>query len=230
VRLAAAIAVVLGVTATAGAESTFQLPAGYVEQPGVADAALGDSLSRKGVTVNADATAFVSPDRNVVLLRMRWTSWLGEQLSRTALEQVDRELEAGMNEAMLAGVEHISASRRFVDDQLVAESVDELDGAGFRSRRVYGVDAFGFAHMFALVCAGPKDELGYCVTAMRTMRLTVPNQVSLLALANTRPRKPNAWSFANIVGTAVLLALIIGLASWIYASANRRKRRRRRRH
>ena len=221
----------LGVAAAARGESSFQLPAGYVEQPGVADTALSDALSRKGATVNAEATAFVSPDRNVVLLRMRWTFWLGEQLSRTALEQVDRELEAGMAEAMLAGVEQVSASRRFVDDQLVAESVGELGGAGFRTRRVYGVDAFGFGHMLAIVCAGPKDELGYCVSAMRTMRHQVPNQVSLLALANTvaKPRKSAAWSSANIVGTAVLLALIVGLASWIYASTRKRNRRRRRR-
>jgi hypothetical protein len=223
--------VLLWLAATAFADSSFLLPMGYVEQRGGSDGALAEFRANKPATVSGDMTVFSSPDGKVSLVRMRWVFWEGAELSRAALEQVDHHLEAGIAEEMFAGVKRVSTSRQFVGDQLVAQSVDELGEAQFRMRRIYGVDAFGFVHLFAIVCAGPTDQLGYCDRTQRTMQLTVPHQLSLSMLPKhgERRRATTTWSHGHTIGTAALIALIVGLSSWIYTSARRRDRRRRRR-
>jgi hypothetical protein len=224
-------AILLACCALAHAETSVDVPPSYVEQPQTPGAALAEMRANREATLDGDMTVFTSPDGSVSLVRMRWTFWLGEELSRTALEKVDRELEAGIAEEMFQGVKHVSTSRRFVGDQLVAQSTDELGEAQFRVRRLYSVDAFGFVHLFAIVCAGPTDQLGYCDKAQRTMKLAVPYQLPLSELPKNgamRRHKPT-WTRGHTIGTAGLIALIIGLATWIYTSARRRDRRRRRR-
>ena len=221
----------LCLVAVAHAEPSFELPAGYTEAAHTGDAGLAEFRAQRPATLSADMTQFASPEGAVSLVRMRWTFWLGDELSRAALEQVDQDIESSIGDEMFSSVKHVSTIRRFIGDQLVAQSVDELAGAQFRMRRVYGVDAFGFMHLFAIICAGPTDQLGYCDKAQRSMKLEVPYQLALSELPKhgERRRTVTAWSRGHIIGTATLIALIVGLGSWIYMSARRRDRRRRRR-
>jgi hypothetical protein len=238
-RLGTALVVLCGLAATASSDSSvppreyssFLLPPGYVEDPAASGSALEEFRANKPATISGDLTLFRSPDRKVSLVRMRWVFWEGAELSRAALEKVDQDLEAGIADEMFPGVTRITMSRRFVDDQLIAHSTDELGDAQFRMRRVYGLDAFGFVHLFAIVCAGPTEQLGYCDRTQRTMKLTVPHQLALSALPKhgERPRAPPAWGMGHTIGTALLVALVVGLGSWIFASVRRRDRRRRRR-
>jgi hypothetical protein len=231
VRLRVILVLLCCAIGTAQAETSFDIPPGYVERPGVPGAALDEMRATRAATLSGDMTELASPDGEVSLVRMRWTFWLGEELSRAALEKVDQELEASIAEEMFSGVKHVSTSRRFVDDQLVALSADELGEAQFRVRRLYSVDALGFVHLFAIVCAGPTDQLGYCDKAQRSMKQTVAYQLPLSELPKhgVRRQPSPGWSRGHTIGTAALIALIVGLASWIYTSASRRDRRRRRR-
>jgi hypothetical protein len=220
-------------SAAAYAESSFDVPPGYVEQPAPLDPARAEQLARPKSVVRAETTAYLSPEGDSALVRIRFSFLPEEQLSHAALERQDDQLMREMTEMMERDVVRVSATRRFNDDLYIAESVHARGDMQLRQRRLYAVDASGVVHLFAIMCAGPSDRLGLCEQSQQTMTLTVPHQVSLAdqdALRRRALGRPaRARTMMDTVLPAAVVALTIGLAIWIYQTAKRGQRRRRHR-
>jgi len=216
----AVVAVVLvAITASTGhaAPWSFELPAGYTEQPGAAEADLA-ALREAPRTVSADAQVYVSPDGTVRLTRLTWLSRFDAQPTRGGLETMDKQVAAG-NERRGA---RVSESRDVIGDQLVAEQVLDIDGTRVDMRRIYAADRDRVVHMFTLVCAGPADRLADCERAQRSMQLVLPDQAALSGSAEEPPAERHVAALIGQIAGGVLVAAV---ALWLVFRRDRRRRR-----
>lgn len=214
-RALALIVVALGAASAQAAPWSFDLPPGYEEDPGAANGDI-EALKAQPGTVDADAQLFMSPDQQVGLVRLMWTTKLG-MLSREELIQMDRKATHQSDSV------HLSDERKWVGDQLVAESIESVRGKRLHQRRLYSLDGTGVLHVFAVTCMGSMTQLATCEKAQQTMQLKVPNAVRFPARAS-KPRK----SLMELIGSAAVGALTLGLVVWIFQSAKRGGRRRQR--
>ncbi len=183
-RIPTAALVVAALVSTAVAESepakptvSFEIPAGFTEQPGAADDWMKELRGMPG-TRAADAQVFASNDEVVQLTRVTWSMKYPVALDQGSIERAD--LAAVRSAAK--GASHVSDSRRWNGEQLVAEAIDDApDGIRVEHFRIYGADTDNVLHMIWLICAGPADQLGTCEKAQRTLKVTVPNQATLAA-------------------------------------------------
>jgi hypothetical protein len=201
------------------AEATLDLPAGYAEQPGAADADIA-SLRADPRTVRVDAHVFVAPNE-VLLSRVALEAKPTVPLSQRVLLDLEREGRLGIPGTTL----HISSERSWQNDQLVADSVDTARGLRAHQRRIYAADRRGIVHLFAVTCIGPRDQLADCEKAQQSMRLKLAEQATLPAEITPKANR----KMVHIIGGAATLALVIGLTMWVIQSARRGSRRRRRR-
>jgi hypothetical protein len=204
---ALAIAVVMCAAASADAAPwSFELPAGYTEVPGAAESQL-QVLRKQPTTVSVDAQVYLAPDQTVQLTRITLLSKMSTLPSRASLVQMDRGVVSG---ASKQATKHVSDTRNWVGDQLVADTVDEKDEIRVHQRRLYSADAEGVVHMFTLICAGAADQLAECEKAQQTMQLTLPNQA---ALPNESPKRKHdiAYVIGQIMGGLVVVVLLIWL-------------------
>lgn len=203
-------------TAAHAAPWSVELPAGYTEQPGAAEAHLAKLRAIPG-TVSVDAQVYTPADGSVQLMRLTWRSRLDGPPSRDALENMERGLLSGSRKDL---ANHVSDARRFDGDQLVADQVDEVDGARIHQKRIYAVDTSNIAHMLGVVCTGAADQLGACEKAQQTMQLTLPNPAALdMQVTTGTPKQDRSFVLGQITG-GLLVAI---LAIWYLV----RKRRRR---
>lgn len=191
---------------------SFELPAGYTEQPGVADAQL-EALRKVPRTVSVDAQVYVSPDGTVRLTRMTWLSQFAVPPTKGGLESLERGVMSG---AAKQATKHVSDSYRFEGDQLVADQVDEVGGERVQQRRLYSVDRDKVVHLFMVICAGPPDRLGACTKAQQSMQLTLPNAAAL------SPAQPEQHDVAYIIGVITGIAIVLLLVAWLARRATRK--------
>lgn len=206
-------AMVLGAAATAQAAPwSFELPEGYTEQPGAADAQI-EALRKQPFTVSLDAQLYLSPDSNVQLTRMTWLMKLNAAPSRASVVNLDRGVVKG---AAAQATHHVSDTRHWIGDQLVAESIDDKDGYLVAHRRLYSADSQGIVHILTVICAGPIGQLGDCERAQQTMQLALPDQAPL---PNDSPKRETdlAYLAGQITGGLLVAALVI----WLVRRRNR---------
>lgn len=211
------IAAVLGAAASAHAAPwSFNLPDGYTELPGAANAYV-EKLRDIPRTVSADAQLYTPPGGAVQLTRITLRSQFDEAPTRDTLENMDR----GAVESTAKQVtKRISATRQFHGDQLVANQVDEMAGLRVTQRRLYAADTSNVVHLFTVMCAGPTDQLAECEKAQQSMVLMLPNQASLdVRVTTSRPDQEREFLLGQIAGGVIVLVLVI----WYVA--RRRKRR-----
>lgn len=214
VRALVAIVVVACAASLADAAPwSFELPDGYTEQPGAADAELA-KLRDVPRTVSVDAQVYLSPDGNVRLTRMTWLSQFDVPPTRGGLESMDRGVASG-------GGKHgtiVSDSRQLVGDQLVGDQVIDVDALRVHMRRVYAADTDRVVHMFTIVCAGPADALAACEKAQQTMQLVLPNQAPLSATPAAQKQTDVAY-IAGVITGSVLVVLVV---AWLVLRARKR--------
>jgi hypothetical protein len=201
------IAVALLTVSTAHAAPwSFELPEGYTELPGAADAQLR-TMRAMPRTLSVDGQIYVSPDQTVQLTRLTWDSDLTGGGGKLGIENLDEGMVQG---AARHATKHISDSRHWVGDQLVAESIDDKGGIRIVQRKLYSADTNGVLHVLLLFCAGPADNLGTCERAQQTMQLTLPNQA---ALPDKSPREERdvAYRIGQITGVVLIVALLVWL-------------------
>jgi hypothetical protein len=201
--------VVCAAASVEAAPWSFELPAGYTEEPGAADEQL-EHLRKQEPTLSVDAQFYLSSEGDVQLTRLTWLIQPDERPSRATLEEMDR---VGVKGASEQATKRVSDSRQWVSDQLVAASILEVDGVRLVSRRLYSADTGGRVHMFTVMCAGPPDQLGECEKAQQTMQLTLPNQATLRDAPPSRSSRNRslAYEIGRIAGGVVLIALLIWL-------------------
>jgi len=210
--------IVVGVCAATDAQAapwSFELPAGYAEEPGATDDDVAALRSHAG-TISADAQLFVSPDQQVVLVRLTWVSKVDGPISRELLVDLDRK---GTHQSESV---HLSDERHWVGEQLVAESVESIRGKRLRQRRLYSVDTSARIHVFAITCVGSVNQLAACEEAQQSMQLKLPNEAKVPATA----KRSSGKSLIHIIGGAAFAALVLGLIAWVVQSAKRGGRRR----
>jgi hypothetical protein len=227
-RLAAVMGVMVMATAayadttTPAAQATnatFELPAGYTEQPGGADSDIA-ALRADPRTVTVDAHVYVAPNE-VLLSRVVLAARPTGPLSQRVLLALEREGRLDIPGTTL----HISHDRTWQADQLIAETIDTARGLRAHQRRIYAADRQGIVHLFAVTCIGPRDALADCERAQQSMRLQIADQVALPAEITSKSKR----SMVHIIGGAATLALLLGLVAWVIQSARHGSRRRRRR-
>ena len=218
--LARSLAVAMLLCAATSAQAapwSVELPDGYVEQPGAADAELVELRKQEG-TVGVDAQVYAHPDGKS-LTRMSWQFRLDAPATPTMLELIDKGVVSGAAEE---GGKHISDTRQISGDQLVAESRDEDEGLLVIQRKLYAVDKSGVMHMLMVVCAGAPDKIADCEKAQQSMQLTLPNQAPLVSKAAAKAareaRNPPAYLIGKIVGGVLAAMLIV----WLIDRARRR--------
>ena len=210
--------IVVGVCAATNAQASpwsFALPEGFVEEQGATEDDVAALRALPG-TVAADAQLFVSPDEQVVLVRLSWSSKNDGPVSREQLIDLDRK---GTHQSESV---HLSDDRHWVGEQLVAESVESIRGKRLHQRRLYSVDTTGVLHVFAVTCIGSANQLAACEKAQQSMQLKLPNEAKVPA----RAKRSSGKSMIQIVGGAAFGALLLGLIAWVIQSAMRGGRRR----
>jgi hypothetical protein len=212
------IALVLWAASAHAAPWSIEVPPGYTERPGAADDRLAELRAQPDI-VSIDAQVYLSADQTVQLTRMTWQLRMDEKPTRGALVKLDHGIVQG---AAGQASKHISDSRRFVGDQLVAASADEIGANRAEVRRLYSVDSSGIVHILMVICAGPADQLGPCRTTQRSMRLVIPNAASLRAASEETDSAYEAgYKVGQILGTLlVLAALFLGIR---YLSRRRKR-------
>ena len=203
---ALAITIVLGLASTASAAPwSIELPDGYTEVPGAAEAQL-KTMRAMPNTLAVDGQIYLSPDSNVQLTRLTWHTKLTDGGSRASVVSLDKGVVQG---AARQATKHISDQRNWIGDQLVAESIDEKDGIRITQRKLYSADTSGVLHVMMVICAGAAENLGTCERAQQSMQLTLPNQAPLPESAGKD--KDLAYRIGQITGVVVVLALLIWL-------------------
>jgi hypothetical protein len=198
------IVLVLSIAATATAAPwSFELPAGYTELPGAADGQLAQLRSMPN-TQSVDAQIYMSPDGSVQLTRMTWATKMDDGASKKFVVSMDKGVVAGASQQ---ATKHISDSRHWVGDQLVAESTDDKAGVRVVQRRLYSADTSDVLHILMVICAGEAGQLAECEKAQQTMQLTLPNQAALPQTAH----KPVAYLIGQVVGGLLVAAVVIWL-------------------
>ncbi len=210
--------VVVMITAAApyahAAPWSFELPEGYTEQPGAADAEIAQ-LRSVPRTVSADAQIYLSADGSVRLTRMTWLSRFDVPPTRGALESMERDIAAGNARGANRVV---SQDARFVGDQLVADQVLELERRRVDMRRIYAADTENVVHMVAVICAGPADQLADCEKAQATMQLVLPNQAALGA--KSTEERGAGLALVLVLCGSVLVVIVV--AVWLVRRARKR--------
>ena len=219
-RAVLALALVAAATTAAHAAPwSFELPAGYTEQPGAGEADL-ERLRKVPRTVSVDAQVYLSPDGNVRLTRMTWLSKFDVAPTRGGLESLDKGVASG-------GGKHgtiVTESRQLVGDQLVGEQVIDVGALRVDMRRIFAADTEHVVHMFTVVCAGPAAQLAGCERAQQSMQLVLPNQASLSGEQAARGSSHRGKSTAYLVGQMVGGLLVAAVALWLVFRASKRKR------
>jgi len=202
---AVAISIVICAAATAQAAPwSFELPAGFTEQPGAADVQLAQ-LRKQPTTVSVDAQIYLSQD-GVQLTRMTWLIRIANSPDRPSLEDLDRGVVAG---GAKRASKHVSDSRHWVGDQLVAETIDEVGDSQVRQRRIYAADTAGVVHMFGLICAGVADQLADCEKAQQTMQLKIPHEAALLATSPPKKIVDLPFIIGQVSGFLIVAIILV---------------------
>ena len=200
------ITVVLGLASTASAAPwSIELPDGYTEAPGAADAQLATMRAMPN-TLDVDGQIYLSPDGNVQLTRLTWQTKL-IHTTKAGVVSLDKGVVQG---AARQATKHISDQRNWVGDQLVAESIDDKDGIRITQRKLYSADTTGVLHVLMVICAGAAENLSTCERAQQSMQLTLPNQAAIPA-ESTGNDKDLAYRIGQITGVVLVLALLIWL-------------------
>jgi hypothetical protein len=201
------IAVALLTVSTANAAPwSFELPEGYTEVPGAADAQLR-TMRAMPKTLAVDGQIYMSPDQTVQLTRLTWDSELTGGGGKLGIENLDEGVVQG---AARQATKHISDSRHWVGDQLVAESIDDKAGIRITQRKLYSADTNGVLHVLMLICAGAAENLGACERAQQSMELTLPNQAALPDKGRGEQRDV-AYRIGQFAGVLLIVALLIWL-------------------
>jgi hypothetical protein len=213
--LLAAAFVMCAVLPARAAPWSLELPAGYTEQPGAADAEV-EQLRKVARTVSVDAQVYLSPDGDVRLTRMTWLSKFDVKPGRGSLDSLDRGVASG-------GAKHatktVSATRQFVGEQLIGEQVLDVEATRVHMKRIYAADTANVVHMFTVVCAGPADKLADCEKAQASMQLTLPNQASL---STTSGAAGEETSVAYVLGFVTGVLVVVVVVVWLIRRARRR--------
>jgi hypothetical protein len=204
-RAVVVASLVMAAATAQAAPWSVELPAGYTEQPGGADA-LTAALSKRPRTVTADAQLYLSPDGRVRLTRVTWLTRFAIAPTRNGLLNLERGVMEG---AKKQATTHVSDSFEWHGEQLVADQVDDVAGIRIHQRRLYSADTSRVVHALLVVCAGPADQLADCEKAQQTMELTLPDAASLTA-APAEDKKSNvAYLIGQITGGVLVLVLAI---------------------
>jgi hypothetical protein len=206
VRLLLIVLSLLAASRAHAAPWSFELPDGYTEQPGVADAQL-EALRKVPRTVSVDAQVYLSPDGTVRLTRVTWLSQFDVPPTKGGLESLERGVIANFAKQ---ATKHISDGHHFAGDQLVGEQVDEVGGERVQQRRLYSADRDKVVHLFWVICAGPPERLGACTKAQQSMQLTLPNAAPLSpASAQPTEELDVAYVVGLVTGVTIVLLLVV---------------------
>lgn len=214
----AALVLVLCAAATVRASAapwSIELPDGFVEQLGVAEPQL-EALRKIPRTVSVDAQVYVSADGRVRLTRMTWLSQFDVPPTRGGLESLERGVMSG---SAKQATKHISDSRRFVGDTLVAEQADDVTGTRIVQRRMYAADTSRVVHLLSVTCAGPADQLAACEKAQASMQLVLPNGAKL---DGTAPARDEEKDVAYIAGYVTGIAFVVLIVVWLVLRMRRK--------
>lgn len=187
---------------------SFELPEGYTEQPGAANAEIAQ-LRDVPRTVSVDAQVYTSADGSVRLTRLTWLSQFDVAPNQRALESLERSIAVGNTRGANRQVSH---EAQLVGDQLVADQVLELERMRVHMRRIYAADTANVVHMFTVICAGPAEQLADCERAQQSMQLILPNQAPLGAAP---PRDDGAPNIALVAGSVLGGFLMLCAAAWL---------------
>lgn len=215
---------VAGIIASAAAAAqaapwAFELPAGYTEVPGSADAwAKQEHVPN---TISFDGLNYTSPSGDVILSRLSYLIQPEGTPTRALLEEIDASL------ADNASTQRIAEGREFHNDQLFAETIAEKQGVRIHERRILVADTNGIVHGLHIICLGKPDKLADCEAAQKTAEIILANQAKLPA--GTASKKPGDHTMVQRIAIYAFGALVLGLVVWLVQSIKRGQRRRRRR-
>lgn len=190
---------------------SFELPAGYTEQIGAGDS-YAATLGNMSHTVSADVQVYLSADGNVRLTRTLWTQKPDDPPTKQSVEATDRNLVSG---AALVDAKHISDSRRFVGDLLVADCVDEKSGVRVVQHRLIAADTSNLVHVFTVMCsAAVGTPMTECEQAQQTMQLDFPTRVALRD-------EPGPSEGAALAQQIIFGVLILSFVVWLVVRRRR---------
>src|SRR5262245_3060756 len=173
-RALAGAIVVCAVATVDAAPWSIELPADYIEQPAQSAADIA-ALRSRADTISVDAQVYLSPDSTVMLRRLTWLVKMSSPLSRDVIVEFDREAVG----APASDATRVTDEHRWVGDQLVADTVDDLRGKRVHQRRLYSADTLGTVHLLSVTCLGTAEQLRPCEQAQHTMQLTLPEPAKI---------------------------------------------------
>jgi len=167
---------VLVMCATASAQR-IEIPAGFTKRSGG-----GDEYKKLARAVKVQVYAAGDVELTTILLELAPAA-----KTTAAIDQFDRDLVAKTTVG-----NHVSDTRSFDRDPVLAEAFDQTAKDRIYHRKLYAIDAKGLGHLWWTVCKGPATAIGVCEEAQRTMRLDV---------VNTLPAPPAAKPAPQPIGT-----------------------------
>ena len=213
---------IAGVLAAASAAQAapwaFELPAGYTEVPGSADAwAKQEHVPN---TISFDGLNYTSPGGDVILSRLSYLIQPEATPTRALLEEIDASL------ADNASTQRVAEGREFHHDQLFSETVADKQGVRIHERRILAADTNGIVHGLHVICLGKPDKLADCEGAQKTAEIILVNQAKLPAGEPTK--KTGDHTMVQRIAVYAFGALVLGLVVWLVQSLRRGQRPRRR--
>lgn len=213
---------IAGVLAAASAAQAapwaFELPAGYTEVPGSADAwAKQEHVPN---TISFDGLNYTSPGGDVILSRLSYLIQPETTPTRALLVEIDASL------ADNASTQRVAEGREFRGDQLFAETIADKQGVRIHERRILAADTNGIVHGLHVICLGKPDKLAECEAAQKTAEIILANQAKLPAGQPTK--QTGDHTMVQRIAIYAFGALVLGLIVWLVQSIMRGQRPRRR--
>jgi hypothetical protein len=217
--LVAVLVVVAAASAAQAAPWAFELPAGYTEVPGSADAwAKQEHVPN---TISFDGLNYTSPGGDVILSRLSYLIQPENTPTRALLVEIDASL-ADNN----ASTQRVAEGREFHGDQLIGETIAEKQGVRIHERRILAADTNGIVHGLHVICLGKPDKLADCEAAQKTAEIILANQAKLASGQPTH--KQGDHTMIQRIAIYAFGALVLGLVVWLVQSLRRGQRPRRR--
>lgn len=214
----AAVLVVVAVASAHAAPWALELPAGYTEVPGSAEAwAKQEHVPN---TISFDGLNYTSPGGDVILSRLSYLIQPENTPTRALLVEIDASL------ADNASTQRISEGREFHGDQLVGETIAEKQGVRIHERRILAADTNGIVHALHVICLGKPDKLAECEVAQQTAEILLANQAKLAK--GDSSKKKGEHSMVQRIAVYTFGALVLGLVVWLVQSIKRGQRPRQR--
>ncbi|MBV8757135.1 MAG: hypothetical protein JO257_07675 [Deltaproteobacteria bacterium] len=192
----------LGLAARAATASPWPAtpPPGWVEDAALASGQMAQ-LKSLPQTKSIEATIYVSPERDAQLTMMVWSLEL-TPISKDAINQFDQGMAQGAAEKATA---HLSDSRTFDNNQIIGDSVDQLNALTIHYKRIYGLDKDGIVHMVSAICTKQGAALGPCDTALASLHLDLPNAADI----ESAEAKDSVKQIGIAVGVVIAVLLVI---------------------